>query len=315
MTRLAIVIPAHNEADVLADTLDAIASQTRSLDGMQTHILVVDDGSSDGTWETLNQLRVQYPNLEGIRLTRQFGKEAALDCGLHAVDADLVITMDADGQHPPVLIPQMIQRWQDRGAAVVSAVKKQRQQDGHRRGLFARIYYRLFRYSSGLDIAHSSDYKLLTRQALDAYKSLPERARFYRGLVSWTGFAEEKLLFDPPPRPGGGSRWQLKELFSYGLESLASFTNAPLQLVLWIGFLTLGFSLLLGLHSLYNWFSGQAAEGFTTVIMVILLIGSLIMLSLGVIGLYVARLYEEIKRRPLYIEAERLPPEDSGTAG
>ena len=310
MTSLTIVIPAYNEADVLADTLAAVKSETDTLADVRTRVIVVDDGSDDDTWARLSDLQARQPGLDGIRLTRQFGKEAALDCGLNAADADVVITMDADGQHPPSLIPDMIRHWRESGADVVSAVKNQRQRDGHRRGLFARIYYRLFQSSTGMDIARTTDYKLLSRKALDAYRSLPERARFFRGLVSWTGFAEERILFDAPPRPGGGSRWRLKDLFNYGLESLASFTNAPLQLVLWIGFITLAFSLLLGAHSLYNWFSGQAAEGFTTVIIVILLIGSLIMLSLGVIGLYIARLYEEIKCRPLYIEAERSPGSD-----
>ena len=221
--------------------------------------------------------------------------------GLQAARGQAVITMDADLQHPPRLIPEMLQKWRS-GARIVHAVKRSRAQDSLAKRLAAYTVNKLISRLGGIDIRNSSDFKLLDRQIVDILVcDLRERVRFYRGLASWLGFQEESILFDVAERTENESKFSFKALAELSITALTSFTSAPLRLVAYLGAATLLLGVVVASDALWSWFEGRAVSGFATIIITILLIGSFIMMSLGVIGEYIAKIYEEIKCRPAYL--------------
>nr|HDN01025.1 glycosyltransferase [Deltaproteobacteria bacterium] len=302
---ISVVIPAYNEAASLPYLISRLDEVFDGI-GETYELIVVDDGSTDATWEVLTHSKLTRGTLRAIRLSRNFGKEPAISAGLRAVSGAAAIVMDADLQHPPELLPKMIDLWRSGGPLVVNAVKKIRQGESMIRRAGAHIFYFLFRKLTGLDLWHTTDFKLLDRSAVEEYLALPEHGRFFRGLTMWLGYPAVSISFIPQERPpeAGGSRWSINKLLGLARHSLISFTALPLQLVTWCGIITLLLSIVLGLQTLWQKWSGEAVEGFTTVILVQLGIGSVLMISLGLIGEYLARIYEEIKGRPQYIIAE-----------
>ncbi len=301
---LSVVIPAHNEALGIEHTLtviEAILNQAQ----VSHQLIVVDDGSRDGTFDRLTQLTVRFPQLLGLRLSRNFGKEAALLAGLRAAQGAAVVTLDADLQHPPEIIPQMLETWRA-GARVVHGVKQDRTIDSPLSRARASIFNGIMSRLGGVDLQDASDFKLLDRVVVDILtRSLPERGRFYRGLASWVGFRQSQVQFKVAERhdhtPG---RWSLVALVRLANIAIVSFTSAPLQLVTLLGLSTLVFGILVGFEVLWTWWHGQAVSGATTIILTLLILGSFIMISLGIIGTYLAKIYDEIKGRPPYfIEA------------
>jgi glycosyltransferase involved in cell wall biosynthesis len=264
-------------------------------------IVVVDDGSRDGTFDRLAEIARREPRVKGLRFSRNFGKEAALLAGLTHATGDAVITIDADLQHPPALIPQMIEHWRG-GAKVVDAVKRSRDTDGWLMRVRARVFNALLTRLGGIRVENSSDFKLLDRIVVDTVVSLlPERRRFYRGLTEWVGYQRASLPFDVAERHAGDSKWSLWKLIELALTATISFTSAPLRIVTVLGFCTLAFGFVVGAEALIGWARGMAVSGFTTTIATLLIIGSAIMISLGIIGEYIAKIYDEIKARPAYL--------------
>lgn len=314
--RLTIVIPAFNEEAALRPILDQIAAVLAPT-GPAYEVVVVDDGSTDGTWSLLQHLAcldAWHHRLRGVRFSRNFGKEAAIVAGLRGAQGDAVIVMDADLQHPPGLLPKMIELWSSGGHLVVDVVKRHRQRESMLRRLSARAFYRLFLLGAGLDLRGSMDFKLLDRRAVEAYLQLPETGRFFRGLTAWIGLPTARLEIDVPERSGGATRWRLGGLIQLGRRSIVSFTALPLRLISWIGAGGLLASILLTIQTLWKQWLGTSAAGFPTVIILILSIGSLILISLGIIGEYLSALYDEVKRRPLYVVRDRLTPDDANGA-
>jgi polyisoprenyl-phosphate glycosyltransferase len=314
---LSLVLPACNEAAVLSQTLARLAEVLAPLQ-LDYEILVVDDGSTDQTFALLQQAHRQDPRVHGLRLSRRFGKEAALRAGLAHAGGAAVITLDADLQHPPEIIPQMLAAWRQ-GAAIVHGVKRTR---GDRLGyrLGARLFNGVFSRLAGFDLHDSSDFKLLDRRVVALLADgFPERTRFYRGLSLWVGFSQTAIPFDVAPRPAGHTAWGRWGLLRYALDNLTAFTALPLQLVPLLGLLMLAVALLLGAEAIYSKLTGQAVSGFATLEITLLFTGSLIMMGLGVVGQYLALLYQEIKQRPPYLIAERLgleePPEGRAQEG
>lgn len=305
---LSVVIPAHGEAAQLRPALAALRNALE--DRPESYeVLVVDDGSQDATWQVLEEARADHPELWALSLSRNFGKEAALRAGLEAARGRAVVVMDADLQHPPDRIPEMLRLWSEEGAKVVSAVKSSRGAEPFLLRVAAAGFYSAFFRVAGCDLRGASDFKLLDREVVDALNDLPERGTFFRGLVPWLGFPERRVEFSVPPRAGGGgSRWSLRALVELGLTALTAFSAAPLRVVSYLGVGFLVFAAVLGAQTLWNWGRGVSVSGFTTVILLQLVIGSALMLSLGVLGEYVARIFEEVKRRPAYVVARRLPP-------
>ncbi|MCF6210309.1 MAG: glycosyltransferase family 2 protein [Gammaproteobacteria bacterium] len=298
---LTLIIPVYNEADGLRRHLDEIFCQLEALPAfVSTDLLIVDDGSTDTTPGIVQALCAQRSDIALLVLNRNFGKEAAIMAGLDHTDADAVVVMDSDLQHPPVLLPKMVELWSS-GVDVVEAVKISRNTRSGLYRYFANTFYRLFDALTGLGLHNHSDYKLLDRKVIEAYRSLPERTRFFRGLVNWMHFPAAQIPFEEPAREAGESKWGALRLLKLSWQSISSFTALPLQLVTLLGGVTFLISLLLGAKALYDKLSGQALDGFTTVILLLLIIGSVLMFSLGLLGSYVARIYDEIKARPHYL--------------
>ena len=296
---LSIVLPVHNEADTLRDSLGRIREVLLRL-GRPFEILAVDDGSTDRSGAILAEMASSEPRLIGLTLTRRFGKEAALAAGLQAARGQAVILMDADLQHPPELLPEMVRLWDD-GYEVVEAVRRERGHEGIPHRLLARAFYGLLGRAVGRDLQGATDYKLLDRQAVEALLECGERNRFFRGLVAWIGFRTAEVPFLAPERHGGTSKWSLADLLRYSVRSLLAFTSLPLRIVAGAGLVMVLLGAILALQTLWNWSSGHAVSGFTTVILVQLILGGLVLTSLGVIAAYLALLYEEQKGRPIYL--------------
>jgi dolichol-phosphate mannosyltransferase len=296
---ISIVLPVHNEAAALIETLPAVRSALESI-GRPFEIVCVDDGSADGTAALLDDAARNEPRLVPLHLTRRFGKEAALAAGLEAATGRAVILMDADLQHPPALLREMVRLWHE-GNDVVEAVRQDRGDEGFLYRLMARTFYSLVGRSVGRPFQGSTDYKLLDRQVVDALLQCRERNRFFRGLVAWAGFKVAQVPFTASHRHGGDSKWSTLGLVRYSITSLLAFTSLPLRIVAWGGMVMVLLGIVLAAQTLYNWFAGKAVSGFTTVILVELILGGLILVSLGVIAFYVALIYEEQKARPLFV--------------
>jgi glycosyltransferase involved in cell wall biosynthesis len=311
---ISIVLPVYRESDILAESLAAIRNVMTEQGRFE--LVVVDDGSDDATWNTLVGLQRDQPELRLLRLSRNFGKESAIQAGLDAARGDAVIVMDADLQHPPALIPKMIELWRQ-GIRVVEAIKAERGPEPFLRRLSGSIFYRLMSRLSGFNLTGASDFKLLDRSVVDILRQLPERERFFRGLVAWAGFPRAQIPFSVTERSGGQSRWSFCALFRLSMNAVLAFSSFPLHLVTWMGLLTLFLSLLLGIQTLYMYASGKALEGFTTVILLQIILASILMLSLGIIGAYLARIYDAVKGRPGYVIQEERPAktgQETGTA-
>ncbi len=296
---ISVIIPAYNEEENVENTAKVIG---KILDdsGIEGEIMFVDDGSKDRTWEIISSLAAVNKQVRGLKFSRNFGKEGAIFAGLKACDGDAAVIIDCDLQHPPELISEMVKLW-EQGFEVVEAVKASRGKEGFIYKTFAKSFYRLMKNSADVNLDRASDYKLMDRKVIDALNDMPERLTFFRALSSWVGFRTAKLEFNVAPRNAGTTKWNYKKLAKFAINNITSFTNLPLQIITGMGVIFFVIALVFGINTLVQYFSGVSAEGFPTVILLLLIIGSFIMLGLGVIGYYMAKIYEEIKFRPRYI--------------
>lgn len=313
MKDLSLVIPVFNESNSLAHSLETILAEVVAIEEVQTfEAIIVDDGSEDNTWELLNkELCPRFSELRALRLSRHFGKESALCAGLECTSGKAVVVLDADLQHPPALIGEMYRIWREEPADVVEAVKRSRGEESIFSRLAARSFYAMFSNLSGVNLRNASDFKLMDRRVVDAWKMLPERNTFFRGMSAWLGFSRRQVEFDVEPRAGSRSKWSAFSLIGLALRSIAAYSSAPLQVVTAGGTVFILFSIILGIQTLYHYFTGVAVSGFTTVILLLLLVGGGIMVSLGIIGEYLAMIYDEVKARPRYLVAEDSAKADS----
>lgn len=314
MKKIVILIPVYNEEKSVVGNLAEILKQARAQRKAYIQLLLVDDGSSDNTVACLLPVCEADKDVHLLSLNRNFGKEAAIHAGLSKIiRADAVIVMDSDLQHPPSLIPQMIELWLNEGYDVIEACKKSRGKEPFAKKMLVHMYYTFFELASGLQMNNQSDFKLLDKKVVDAYCALPEVDRFFRGLVNWMHFKTAQIYFDVPVNHERASSWSSWKLARYAVSSITSFTSYPLQAVTLLGVVTFLISLVIGGIAFYQKLSGQAIDGFTTVIVLILFIGSVLMLSLGLIGVYLAKIYNGIKNRPAYLvnyEQSRLKGHD-----
>lgn len=297
---ISLIIPVYNEEAIIRANLTAILDAAGG-DWYALELLAVDDGSRDASASEIAAAAAADPRIRSISFTRNFGKEAAILAGLAHAKGNAVVVLDGDLQHPPQLIPQMLEFWRQ-GIYLVEAVKADRGNEALSDGLFARAFYGMFRRFAGLDLRGHSDFKLLDRLVVDAYVAFPERHRFFRGIIGWAQYPSAQIPFSVPERAGGGNgRWSKLKLLRYALNNITSFSSLPLKLVSYLGFVTLVFGAIMGVISLIQKFEGKAISGFTTVNLLIIIIGGAILLSLGIIGHYIARLYDEVKGRPAYL--------------
>ena len=292
---ISAIVPAYNEGQGLAIAIKTIAG---TLDACESawEIIVVDDGSHDHTFQQVQLLSALDPRI----------KEAAMLAGLEQATGQAVIIIDADLQHPPDLIPDMIKQWR-LGVQIVHAVKRSRKEDSFGQRTSAYVINYLISNFGGINIKNASDFKLLDREIVDIIvHQLPERERFFRGLTSWLGFSEHYLYFDVASRQGDESKWSFMSLLELAITALTSFTSLPLRIITFLGFSTLILGFFVIADTLISLMYGQAVSGFATIIICLLLIGSFIMISLGIIGEYIAKIYEEVKNRPHYLIKARI---------
>ena len=300
--RLSVVLPAYNEEEsvpLAADVIGDLLTQA----GIDHELIFVNDGSRDHTWRAIQEAAARRPQVRGIRFSRNFGKEAAIFAGLAQARGDCCVVLDCDLQHPPEKILEMYRLWQQ-GWQVVEGVKISRGKESPLHTLAAKTFYRFLSGATRIDMSHASDFKLLDRRAVDVLVAMREKNAFFRALSSWIGFDTTQVEFEVQPRAAGQSKWSLRSLTRYAVTNLAAFSTAPLQIVTILGVLVFLCSLVLGCWSLWQKINGQALEGFTTVILLLLLIGSALMVCLGILGYYIAKIYEEIKDRPRYIVSD-----------
>ncbi len=303
---LTIVIPILNEArgiTALERRLTLVLDRLRR----PWDVVFVDDGSTDATLAELKALNARDARFTAISFSRNFGKEIAVAAGLRHARADGVVIMDGDLQHPPETIAAFVQRW-DEGYEVVYGTRRDRETDGPIRRLLSNAFYGLFKLFSGTELPRGAgDFRLLDRKAVAALNDIGERARFNKGLYAWIGFKSVSVPFDVEARRDGASRWKLRRLVSFAVDAFASFTTIPLRVWSYIGLLVSGLAFLYVLGFLAKTLIyGVDVPGFPTQVIAIMILGGVQLISLGVIGEYLARIYEEVKGRPLYIIAERV---------
>lgn len=301
--RLSVVLPSFNEEASIPRAAQCITTLLNQ-DAIDHELIFVDDGSRDGTWAVIQAQTAQYPQVRGVRFSRNFGKEAAIFAGLAQANGDCVVVMDCDLQHPPEKVLEMYRLWQ-KGYQVVEGIKVSRGKENPLHTFAARSFYAILSRATGIDMSRASDFKLLDRRAVDTLLAMREKNAFFRALSSWIGFSTAQVEFEVQPRLEGESKWSVGKLVRYALTNIAAFSTAPLQLITLLGVVVFICSVVLGLHSLWQKLAGHALEGFTTVILLQLVIGSILMICLGIIGYYIAKIYEEIKDRPRYIVADR----------
>lgn len=307
-TLVSLVSPVHDEADGL-ETFVARVREVLDAVHPRFELVLVDDGSRDASWRTITALAAADPRVRGLRLSRNFGKEAAVVAGLEAARGGAAIVLDSDLQHPPALLPEMLEHWR-RGADVVEAVKRNRTGQSLGARIAAATFNRLFSRLTGVDLTGASDFRLLAAGPLRALRSLPERALFFRGTSTWIGFERVQVPFEVDARVGGRSRWSLRSLIRLATDGITSFTAAPLRLVTAAAGLFAVFALVLGTQTVVRFVRGEAVQGFTTVILLLLIQGTVMLLGLGIIGEYVARIHDEVKARPRYLVAARTDAEE-----
>jgi len=302
MALLSIVLPSYNEEQNIANTAKVL-SDLLEQENIEYELVFISDGSKDATYEEIQKVAESNPRIKGAKFSRNFGKEASIFAGLRLTTGDAVIVMDCDLQHPPQTIPAMWKLWQE-GYEVIEGVKSDRGKESLGYKMSAGIFYKVMSKLIKMDMNASSDYKLLDRKVVDVLLQLPEKNTFFRALTFWAGFKTTTVEYEVQERAYGTSKWSVISLMKYALTNATSFSTLPLQLVTIMGMVSIFVSAILGIQTLVRYLMGNSAEGFTTVILLILLIGGFIMLSLGIIGHYIARIYEEVKGRPKYIISE-----------
>ena len=297
---LSVIIPSYNEEGNVVRAADEV-SQLLEDNAIDYELVFVNDGSSDKTWEMINGLAQSRQHIVGVNFSRNFGKESAIFAGLEVAKGDACVLLDCDLQFPPEVIIEMYNIWKNNDVDIVEGRKKSRGKENFVYKAFSHLFYKMINGSSGLDMRAASDFKLMDRAVVDSLNAMPERLTFFRAMSSWVGYKTEQVYFDVRDREVGESKWTVGKLIKFALNNITSFTSAPLQLVTICGIVTFLISEILGIMTLVQKILGTSAEGFSTVIILQLLTSSIIMFSLGIIGYYIAKIYEEIKHRPRYI--------------
>lgn len=299
---LTVILPAYNEEDNIHPAAETISGLLER-EHIPFELLFVNDGSKDGTWTAIQRESALNGAVRGLRFSRNFGKESAIFAGLANARGGCAVVIDCDLQHPPEKIVEMYHLW-EQGYEVVEGVKTDRGEESPFHAFAARCFYDLISKAVGIDMSSASDFKLLDRKAINALLTIREKNVFFRALSFWVGFKTTTVEFEVRERTAGSSKWSTRSLMRYAVNNITSFSAAPMQVVTVLGVLMLLISVILGVTTLVQKLRGTALGGFTTVIIIQLFTGSIIMISLGIIGYYIAKMYEEVKGRPKFIVAE-----------
>lgn len=305
MKKISVLIPCFNEAQ----TLPALYEELKKLADTQTaydwELMFVDDGSVDATLDVLKQLHIKDERVCVLSLSRNFGKENALLAGIDNVSGDCVVVMDADLQDPPSLVPEMLTYWED-GYQDVYAKRRDRGREPWIRKMFSLLFYRIMAHATRFELLQNvGDFRLLDRQCIDAMRCLRETERYNKGLFCWIGFKKKEVLFDRGNRSEGESRWSFWSLLNLAIDGITSFTTAPLRFATIIGaIIALGAFCFLVFYISKTLIFGDPVQGFTTLVSVVLFLGGVQLLSIGILGEYIGRIYNEAKGRPNYVVKE-----------
>ena len=302
---ISCVFPAFNEAGNLQALVPEALALLAGLSG-RFEVIVVDDGSQDDTAQVMKMLCKTHPDVISLTLSRNFGKEAALTAGIDAARGEVVILMDADGQHPPSLLPLMLQKW-EQGFDVVYALRKTRDDQSSLQVSLTAKFYKLVNWGSRVTIpADAGDFRLMDRRVVEALKSLPERNRFMKGLYAWVGFSSTAIDYEPLPRISGNTNFGLRNSLSLALTGLVAFSSTPLRALTWLGLAVSLASLAYGLLIIVKVFLfGIEVPGYASIMVAMMFLSGIQLLSIGVLAEYVGRIYEEVKRRPTYLISDR----------
>ena len=304
MKLLSVILPAYNEEKMIEKARDTLGRVLSEQD-IPYEIVFVDDGSKDQTWPEIEKAAEKDNHVAGVHFSRNFGKESAMMAGLASAEGDCCVVMDCDLQHPPETVVEMYRLW-EQGYEVVEGVKHSRGKESLAHRASAGMFYKIISKAVGIDMSRASDFKLLDRKAVDALLEMPERNAFFRALSAWIGYKTTSVEFDVREREEGVSKWSTKSLIRYAITNIVSFSSAPMQFVTGAGVFMFLLAVILGIQTLVHYFTGNAVEGFTTVILLLLLIGSILMISLGIIGYYISKIYEEVKGRPRYLISRKI---------
>ena len=296
---LSVIIPAYNE-ELSIERAYFTISDILAKEDIENEIIFIDDGSTDNTYQKIKDLADKENGISGIHFSRNFGKEAAISAGLASACGDCVVVIDCDLQHPPEKIVEMYRLWQQ-GYEIVEGIKTTRGQESKMHGFAAKSFYSLISSMVGFDMSNASDFKLLDRKVVDILNRIPERKGFFRAISFWVGYNKTTVEFEVKERIEGTSKWSGISLMKYAISNISAYSTAPMQIVTVLGIAMLIITAIFSVWALIDKICGRALEGMTTVIIILIFIGSIMMISLGIIGYYVARIYDEIKGRPKYI--------------
>jgi len=301
---LSIVVPAYFEEKNISHLYGEIV-QALSQNKIEFEIIFVDDGSKDHTYEEISKLANSDSRVVGLRLTRNFGHQIAILAGLNEAQGERIIMMDADGQHPPSMILPLLEKMEE-GYDIVNTVREYARDAGFFKKRSSRLFYRLFNALSDVKIEKdSSDFRIMTREALTAFLSIDEQNRFTRGLVSWMGFRQSSLPYVAPERHSGQSKYSVRRMFSFAFEGLTAFSSKPLRISTYLGMIVLIFGIAYAIYAVVVYLMGASNPGWTSLLISILILGGTQLLILGIIGEYIARIFTESKRRPHYFIEKR----------
>jgi glycosyltransferase involved in cell wall biosynthesis len=305
MTALSIVVPCFNEQECLAELYARLSAAARASAGEDYELVLINDGSRDETWPMMRDLAARDRHVLAINLSRNHGHQLALTAGLDLCRGKTILIIDADLQDPPELLGEMLATMKREDADVVYGVRRARAGETRFKRATAAAFYRLLARATEVDMpVDAGDFRLMSRRSLDALLAMPEQARFVRGMVAWIGFKQVPLLYDRKERFAGTTKYPLRKMVSFALDALTGFSSAPLKLASHAGLWLAAGSLLIVLYILYAWMIGRSVPGWTSLMLVVVVLGAVQMFVLGLHGEYIGRLYNEAKRRPLYIIQE-----------
>ena len=305
MTALSIVVPCFNEEECLPALHERLSAAAQAIVGGDYELVLVNDGSRDSSWQIMQRLAEQDPHVVGVNLSRNHGHQLALTAGLDLARGDMILIIDADLQDPPELLGDMAAAMRNEGADVVYGVRRSRAGETAFKRATAHGFYRLLARATDVDIPlDAGDFRLMSRRALEVLLAMPEQARFIRGMVAWIGFKQVPILYDRSERLAGETKYPFSKMFRFALDALTGFSSAPLKLASHAGLALSVGSLLIVLYIFYAWIAGQSIQGWTSLMLVVVVLGAMQMFVLALMGEYIGRLYNEAKRRPLYIVQE-----------
>ncbi len=298
---MSIIIPAYNEAESLTELYRELSSVLASIP-YKAEMIFVDDGSTDGTLEIITHLASKDKRIKALSFSRNFGHQAALIAGIEAAQGAAVITMDADLQHPPRLIPDMIKHWNE-GHDVVYTIRRDTPDVSSFKLAAAKLFYRLMSRIANVDLpSNTADFRLISRPVVDKLMMMEERSLFLRGLIHWVGFKRTSIAYDASSRHAGKTKYSLRKMLQLAVNGITSFSDTPLLIALYFGFIVSALSFLYAFYVLYmRLFTTESLPGWASILVAVLFLGGVQLITLGIVGLYLGKLYEEVKHRPRYI--------------